>query len=118
MEATEAVKALSALAQEGRLTVFRLLVRAGREGMAAGDLARKLDVAANTLSAQLTILSTAGLVVSRREGRSIIYTASYDEMDALIVFLMANCCQGRSEICVPVAAAASWSPKDYEGALT
>jgi ArsR family transcriptional regulator len=118
METKEAVKALSALAQAGRLAAFRLLVRAGREGMAAGDLARKLDVAANTLSAQLTILSSADLVVSRREGRSIIYTANYDEMGALIVFLMEDCCQGRPEICVPVAAAASYSPKNYEGACT
>ena len=74
----KSVEALSALAHEGRLSVFRLLVRAGKDGLAAGDIARKLDVLPNTLSASLTLLANAGLVGSRRDGRSIIYTADYD----------------------------------------
>lgn len=100
---TRAVEALSALAHEGRLSVFRLLVRAGREGLAAGEIARKLDVLPNTLSANLTVLSNAGLVGSKREGRSIIYTADYDRMTALLSFLMEDCCNGEASICAPLA---------------
>lgn len=106
MESASALKRLSALAQENRLAVFRLLVRAGR-GVAAGDIANALGVPANTLSAQLNMLANAGLVTSRREGRSIIYTADYDGMSALLLYLMEDCCQGRSEICAPLAEAAS-----------
>lgn len=116
MESFQAISALSALAQEGRLAAFRLLVRAGYEGLPAGEIARALDVAPNTLSAQLLILSNAGLVTSRREGRSIIYAASYDEMSALIVFLMRDCCQGHPEVSAPVVAAASCSPRNAKGA--
>lgn len=104
MEVKLAVHALSALAHEGRLTVFRLLVRAGDEGLPAGELARLLDVPANTLSTNLGILSRAGLVHSRREGRSIVYAADYDGMSDLITFLMKDCCQGRAEVCAPVGA--------------
>lgn len=118
MESFRAISALSALAQEGRLAAFRLLVRAGHEGLPAGEIARALDVAPNTLSAQLLILSNAGLVTSRREGRSIIYMANYDEMSALIVFLMEDCCQGRPEVSRPVAAAASCSSRSLKGART
>lgn len=100
---TKAVEALSSLAHEGRLSVFRLLVRAGREGLAAGEIARKLDVLPNTLSANLTVLSNAGLVGSKREGRSIIYTADYDRMTALLGFLMEDCCNGEASICAPLA---------------
>lgn len=107
METQSAISRLSALAQENRLAVFRLLVRAGQEGVAAGEIARTLAVPPNTLSAQLTILSNAGLVRSRREGRSIIYFADYDGMSELLVFLMEDCCQGRSEVCGPLADAAN-----------
>ncbi|MDX5330379.1 MAG: transcriptional regulator, partial [Caulobacteraceae bacterium] len=69
-------------------------------------LARSLGVAPNTLSAQLTILTNAGLARSRRDGRSIIYAADYDGMGDLLLFLMQDCCQGRPEICAPVTAAA------------
>jgi DNA-binding transcriptional ArsR family regulator len=106
MESTAAVKRLSALAQESRLAVFRLLVKAGPAGVAAGEIARALEVTPNTLSAQLTVLSNAGLVTSRRDGRSIIYAASYDGMSALLVYLMDDCCQGRPEVCAPLAAVA------------
>jgi ArsR family transcriptional regulator len=103
MESTTAVKRLSALAQDSRLAVFRLLVRAGRDGLAAGDIARGLEITPNTLSAQLTILANAGLVTSRRDGRSIIYAADYDGMSDLLVYLMEDCCQGRPEVCAPLA---------------
>jgi DNA-binding transcriptional ArsR family regulator len=103
MESNSAVKRLSALAQDSRLAVFRLLVQAGRDGLAAGDIARALDIPPNTLSAQLTILANASLVTSRRQGRSIIYAADYDSMSALLAFLMEDCCQGRPEICAPLA---------------
>ena len=107
MESNVAIKRLSALAQEGRLAVFRLLVKAGPAGVAAGDIPRALGVAPNTLSAQLTLLANAGLVASRRDGRSIIYAAGYDGMSELLVYLMEDCCQGRPEVCAPLAAVAS-----------
>src|SRR5579859_6169048 len=104
MEMSEAIKGLSALAQDGRLAVFRLLVKAGPEGKAAGDIARKLGIPANTLSAQLLILSNAGLTRARREGRSIIYAVNYEAMSELLVYLTEDCCGGRTEICAPLAA--------------
>src|SRR6516164_1646282 len=107
MESHIAIKRLSALAQDSRLAVFRLLVQAGRQGVPAGEIARSLDITANTLSAQLTILTNAGLVTSRRVGRSIIYTADYDGMGELLAYLMEDCCQGRPEVCAPLAAIAS-----------
>ncbi len=101
-----ALSQLSALAQENRLAVFRLLVKAGPEGLPAGEVAAALDVPPNTLSAQLNILSSAGLIAGERHGRSIIYTAQYDAVSGLIVFLMEDCCQGRNEVCAPVMDAA------------
>lgn len=98
----EAVEALSALAHGHRLAVFRLLVRAGSDGLPAGEIAREVGVLPNTLSTHLTILGHAGLIQSRREGRSIIYTADYDGMRALLGFLVADCCAGRPEICAPL----------------
>lgn len=102
-----AVEALSALAQDTRLAVFRLLVRAGLDGMPAGEIAEELGVRPNTLSTHLTILEHAGLLGSRREGRSIIYAADYDRMRDLLGFLMEDCCAGRAEICAPLAEIAS-----------
>jgi ArsR family transcriptional regulator len=86
--------------------VFRLLVRAGPGGMAAGEIARETGSFPNTLSANLNVLSAAGLAHSRREGRSIIYAAGYDAMRALLAFLMEDCCGGQPEICAPLAAIA------------
>jgi ArsR family transcriptional regulator, arsenate/arsenite/antimonite-responsive transcriptional repressor len=106
MESTAAVTSLSALAHEGRLAIFRLLVQAGREGMAAGEIARTTGALPNTLSSNLNILSGAGLVTSRREGRSIIYSAAYDRMRELLAFLMEDCCAGKPEICAPLVAVA------------
>ena len=106
MESKLALSQLSALAQENRLAVFRLLVKAGRDGLPAGEIASALGVPPNTLSAQLSILSNANLIEGTRQGRSIIYTANYDAISGLIVFLMEDCCQGRKEICAPVMVAA------------
>ena len=106
MESFAAVAALSALAHPGRLEVFRLLVRAGPEGLAAGDIARATGTLANTLSANLNLLAAAGLVTSRRDGRSIIYAAGYERMRELLAFLMEDCCGGNAEICAPLAAIA------------
>ena len=102
----DAVEALSALAHEHRLAVFRLLVRAGADGLPAGEIARQLGVLPNTLSSHLTILGHAGLLQSRRDGRSVIYSADYDGMRDLLDFLVADCCGGRPEICAPLAGVA------------
>ena len=103
MEINIAIKRLSAIAQEARLEVFRLLVKAGPEGLAAGAIARALNTPANTLSAQLLLLSNAGLVNARREGRSIIYAVNFEAMRDLLVFLTEDCCAGRTEMCAPLA---------------
>lgn len=99
----EAVEALSALAHEHRLAVFRLIIRAGAGGLPAGEIARELDVLPNTLSSHLTILGHAGLIQSRRNGRSVIYSADYNGMRTLLGFLVADCCDGHPEICAPLA---------------
>lgn len=107
MEIPYAISALSALAHVGRLTIFRELVQAGPEGLAAGEVSRRVGIPPNTLSASLTILAHAGLVSSRRDGRSVIYTAAYERMGELLGFLVQDCCQGRPEVCAPLAAVAS-----------
>ena len=93
METNDAISALAALAHESRLAVFRLLVEAGPDGRAAGDIGARLGVAPATLSFHLTRLAHAGLVGSRRDGRSIIYAARFDAIDALMGYLLANCCR-------------------------
>jgi ArsR family transcriptional regulator, arsenate/arsenite/antimonite-responsive transcriptional repressor len=103
MEMKEAVAALAALAQENRLDIFRLLVEAGPEGMAAGKVAEKLGLAANTLTFHFDRLRFAGLVTARRDGRSMIYAARFEAMNDLVSFLTENCCQGAQEKCAPVA---------------
>lgn len=102
MKSAVAVQALSALAQSSRLEIFRLLVKAGPEGLAAGRIARKLSIAPNTLSAQLSVLVQAGLLASRREGRSILYSADFSAMARLLVFLTQDCCGGKPEVCAPL----------------
>jgi DNA-binding transcriptional ArsR family regulator len=103
MKTETAIKRLSAIAQEARLEVFRLLVKAGPGGKAAGDIARAMSTPANTLSAQLLTLANAGLVRARREGRSIIYAVNFDAMRDLLSFLTEDCCGGRPEMCAPLA---------------
>lgn len=114
METISAVTALSALAHEGRLEIFRLLVKAGDPGLPAGEIARATGTLPNTLSSNLNILAAAGLVSSRREGRSIIYNAAYAQMRDLLAFLMEDCCAGNAAICAPLVAIAA-APCAAEG---
>jgi ArsR family transcriptional regulator, arsenate/arsenite/antimonite-responsive transcriptional repressor len=104
MEKMDAVAALAALAQDNRLDVFRLLVQAGPDGMPAGGVADALDLAPNTLTFHFDRLRQAGLVTVRREGRSMIYAARFETMNALLAFLTENCCGGAPEKCKPAAA--------------
>ncbi len=94
MEKDEAINILAALAQETRLDMFRLLVRAGPTGMAAGEIAEHLGLAAPTASFHLKELRQAGLVAQRRQGRSVIYVAGYSAMQRLLGYLTENCCRG------------------------
>ena len=94
MEKTTAVAALAALAQDNRLDVFRLLVQAGPDGMTAGSIAEALDLAPNTLTFHFDRLRMAGLATVRRDGRSMIYAAQFETMNALLGFLTENCCGG------------------------
>ena len=111
METTQALQALSALAQESRLAIFRLLVQAGPAGLAAGAIGEKLDLPPATLSFHLAGLTRAGLAQSRQEGRFVIYSASFENMNGLVAFLTENCCGGSD--CAPTAC----SPQsDTEGA--
>jgi DNA-binding transcriptional ArsR family regulator len=103
MKSREIVEALGALGQESRLAIVRLLVRNGPNGLSAGAVAKRLNISAPTLSFHLAHLHRAGLVSSRRQGRSIIYTASFAGMNVLLTYLTEDCCQGRAEIDVPVA---------------
>ena len=104
MKINQAVRALAALAQESRLETFRLLVRAGTDGMPAGKIAEELDVAPATLSFHLKELSNAGLIQQRREGRSIIYSLYVEAMQSLLAFLVEDCCQGQPHLCEPAFA--------------
>jgi len=99
MDKKDAIAALSALAQDTRLDAFRLLTRSEPEGMPSGDIARALDVPTNTLSSHLALLTRAGLVTSRRRGRSIVYHADIGGMKCLLSFLTQECCLGRPEVC-------------------
>src|SRR5919109_5480756 len=101
MKKPDAVTALAALAQENRLDVFRLLVQSGPAGMPAGAVAAALDLAPNALTFHFDRLRQAGLVTVRREGRSMIYAARYEAMNALLAYLTENCCAGANDACVP-----------------
>lgn len=105
MESNLAVKALGALAQDQRLEAFRRLVQAGDDGVAAGALAEAMGVPNSSLSFHLAQLSHAGLIVQQRVGRSLIYRADYEAMNALVGYLMENCCGGVA--CLPVSSAIS-----------
>ena len=94
MQAVAAIEALSALAQEHRLAAFRLLVQAGEQGMTAGAIADALGVPNSSLSFHLAQLNRVGLISQERRHRSLIYRASYAEMNALVGYLMENCCAG------------------------
>lgn len=101
MEIITAVSALSALAQESRLEIFRFLVQAGKNGVPAGKIAERLDMPASTLSFHLNQLKQAGLILCRRESRTLFYSANYNSMNDLLAYLMENCCQGQQEKCGP-----------------
>jgi DNA-binding transcriptional ArsR family regulator len=101
MKDANALAALAALSQENRLAVFRLLVQAGPDGLPAGQVAEALDIAPNALTFHFDRLRSAGLVTVRREGRSMIYAAQFETMNALLGFLTEKCCQGAPEKCAP-----------------
>ena len=105
MDERQALSALAAMAQEHRLRIVRLLVTAGPDGMAAGALATAVGVSTSNISFHLKELDAADLILSRREGRSIIYSAVYPTLSGLIEFLMRDCCQGHPEVCDKAIAA-------------
>lgn len=102
MNKRDAIRGLSALAQDSRLDVFRLLVREGESGLPAGEIARNLGVPHNTLSTHLALLTAAGLLEAERQGRQIVYRVDVAGMRRLMGFLLEDCCQGRPELCAPV----------------
>ena len=102
MQKSQSIDALAALAHQTRLDVFRLLVKTGATGMAAGDIGEHLGVKQNTMSANLAVLSRAGLIRSERDGRTITYFADFDGMRGLLAFLMEDCCGGNPSLCQPV----------------
>jgi ArsR family transcriptional regulator, arsenate/arsenite/antimonite-responsive transcriptional repressor len=102
MEVKTAVTALTALAQESRLRIFRLLVQAGETGIAAGEIGEELDIPAATLTFHLKELSHAGLIDSQREGRSIRYALRIEGIRDLFNYLLHDCCKGRPELCGPI----------------
>jgi ArsR family transcriptional regulator len=104
METSTAIESLNALGQPTRLGAFRLVVRHEPDGIAAGEIARRLDVPANTLSTHLAILERAGLITSERQGRSILYRAEISAIRDLTRFLVNDCCGGRPELCEPLVA--------------
>jgi ArsR family transcriptional regulator, arsenate/arsenite/antimonite-responsive transcriptional repressor len=104
MESEDAILALAALAQPTRLDVFRLLVKREPGGLAAGDIAKALAVPQNTMSSHLSILSLAGLISAQRYSRSIVYRAELSRFQAVVLFMLKDCCDGRPEICAPLIA--------------
>lgn len=104
MESHTAIAVFAALSQPTRIGAFRLLMRSEQGGLAAGEVARRLDVPQNTLSTHLAILERAGLISSERRGRSIIYRAELDRVRQVASFLVNDCCGGRPELCEPLVA--------------
>jgi len=102
MNYNQSISAFSALSQQTRLNVFRLLVKAGDDGIIAGKIAKELGIRQNTMSTNLSILMNAGLVRNGREGRSIRYYADFEGVRGLLAFLMEDCCGGNPELCQPV----------------
>lgn len=107
MDVERATEALAALAQETRLEIFRILVRTGPQGLAAGAIAQALDVAPPTLSFHLQQLHHAGLVTKRRASRSLIYGVNISGMNELMSFLSEDCCGGHPELCRPAVVCAA-----------
>lgn len=99
MEQDEAIEAFAALAQSSRMSIFRLLVRAGRDGVQVGEIARRLDIVPSTLSGHLAVLRRAGLLRASRHQREIHYSANLETVNSLVGFLLADCCGGRVDNC-------------------
>ncbi|WP_108462847.1 ArsR/SmtB family transcription factor [Devosia naphthalenivorans] len=104
MESIRAIVALSALGQETRLEIFRLLVRNTPEGLPAGEIARRLEVPQNTMSSHLGLLTRAGLLTSERFSRSIVYKVDLDAFRELMLFMVKDCCNGNATLCAPLIA--------------
>tara|TARA_R110002020_G_scaffold57111_3_gene157530 strand:- start:1694 stop:2050 length:357 start_codon:yes stop_codon:yes gene_type:complete len=104
MESNQAIDVFTALSQSTRLEAFRLVMSHEPEGLAAGDIARQLDVPQNTMSTHLAILTRAGLIEAERQGRSIVYRAVLDRVRQIANFLVQDCCGGRPELCTPLIA--------------
>jgi DNA-binding transcriptional ArsR family regulator len=107
MDTKEAVKRLSSIAQEARLEIFRLLVQAGADGLAAGVIGEKLDIPNSTLSFHLKELSYAGLISPRQESRYVYYSANYEAMNSLLAYLTENCCAGVANCCPELSCTAT-----------
>ncbi|MDQ6432699.1 metalloregulator ArsR/SmtB family transcription factor [Mesorhizobium sp. LHD-90] len=116
MDERQALMAFGALSQETRLKLLRLLVVAGPDGIAAGALAEQVEVSPSNVSFHLKELERAGLVATRRDSRSIVYSAEYGALSGLIRFMMEDCCSGRPEICVPAVNSSCCVP-DAKGAV-
>lgn len=115
MKKSAAITALSALAQDTRLDVFRLLVKVGPRGLPAGEIGERLGLPGATLSFHLNTLKHAGLIRCRREGRSLIYSADFKAMNTLLAYLMENCCAGEGVCAVPACASDTDDSGDHIG---
>ena len=115
MEIKKAVVALSSLAQESRLKIFRMLVKAGPEGMAAGEIAEKMKIPANALSFHIKELTNAGLLKSKKVGRSVIYEMHTRNIGGLMSFLTEDCCQGHPDLCMPSSASSCCAGEEKKG---
>lgn len=111
MDERDAIERLSAIAHQTRMAVFRLLVQEGPQGLPAGEIARRLKTPPTTMSTHLAILARAQLVQARRESRTVFYALKLDGVKELLTFLVADCCNGRQELCAPLAAACAPTPK-------
>jgi len=116
MKKNSVLAALGALAQETRLDIFRLLVQAGGDGVAAGEIGDRLGLPLPTLSFHLAQLRHAGLALARRQGRSIIYAANYPAMNGLLAYLTENCCGGEAA-CAAAETAPATLPPSQQGVL-
>lgn len=104
MNLDDAVESLDALANATRLSVFRLLVEAGPDGLSAGDIAERMGALQNTMSSHLGKLQRAKIITSQRDGRHVIYRADFEALGGLIVYLMKDCCGASAQVCDPIAA--------------
>ena len=118
MDVNIALEAFTALSQETRVWAFRILVQAGPAGLSAGDVADALGSRQNTMSSHLKQLNACGLIDSRRDGRQVIYSANYDTVKSMVIFLMEDCCAGNAGFCQPAAGSCASNPDAGETAVT